>query len=129
MTSSSDIDLANTRGLLLQQPHVTAAELTVDIEKATSANLARLRQGRNIVGLRFARRGYVYPEFQFDRARQRVHPVAARLNRTLLRHLTVETVIAWWLTPNPRLGEAPWRSLDQEDVLLEAADAAVVDPA
>jgi hypothetical protein len=64
---------------------------------ASPRDLARLRQQRAIFGLRFARRGFVYPAFQFEPELGRVNPTVASVNRLALRTCSTAMVARWWL--------------------------------
>jgi hypothetical protein len=73
---------------------------------------------------------FVYPAFQFDFERQRVHPIVAWVAKLLDAQDDPWGVVSWWLTPNARLrdGRAPKDLLDEEsgpDVIRRLAEAVV----
>ncbi|HEY4241037.1 MAG TPA: hypothetical protein VGM88_14540 [Kofleriaceae bacterium] len=49
---------------------------------------------------------FVYPAFQFDRARHKVHPQIAAINAILAGEDDAYGVFSWWVTPNARLADA-----------------------
>ncbi len=66
----------------------------------------RLRRANQILAVPKGRH-HVYPAFQFDLKRRRVHPVVLRVAELLDAGDDPWGVVSWWLTPNARLEHAP----------------------
>ena len=76
---------------------------------AASANRERIRQLRlrsELVGLPHGR-GYVFPAFQFDVTRRRLHDSVVAVNKLLDAADDPWGVSSWWLSTNGRLGCRP----------------------
>lgn len=66
----------------------------------------RLREKSVLLGIP-GRRGYVYPSFQIDRDRRRVHPEVEAVNRLLDSAGDPWGVASWWVSPSGQLGVRP----------------------
>lgn len=77
---------------------------------------ATLRRRGAILGLPRGNR-YVYPEFQFDQAKQQVRPVIEEVGKILDAGTDPWGAVSWWVSPNPRLqnGRAPKDLLDSSE--------------
>lgn len=64
----------------------------------------RPRRKGEIIGIPVRRNQFMYPAFQFDLERRRVHPEAAAVNRLLGTLEDPWGVAGWWVTPGSRLG-------------------------
>ena len=101
---------AHARELLLGRAHLTGDELAQALPPGvTPAHLRRLRAS-GLIGLRFARRGYLYPAFQLDRFARRLDPAITRVNKALLAHVTPEEALMWWFErePHPQVRDGAW---------------------
>ncbi len=66
-----------------------------------------LRRQGGLLGLEHGNR-YLYPAFQFDLQRHRIHPIVAEINRVLDAVGDPWGVTSWWISDNARLGgQAP----------------------
>lgn len=82
-----------------------------------------LRRSGALVGVP-VRNKYLYPSFQVDAERARVHPVVSQVNRLLGAHHDPWGVASWWISGHPRLGGARPRDLvgsSKEDTLVALA--------
>lgn len=82
-----------------------------------------LRRSGALVGLP-VRNKYLYPGFQIDESKARVHPVAADVNRLLDASDDPWGVTSWWMSGQPRLdGERPQDLVggDRQDLLVSLA--------
>ena len=65
---------------------------------------SRLRRGGRLLGvLDRSSRAYVFPAFQVDPVRNRVHPVVEAVNQSLGAAEDPWGVGSWWVSPHPRL--------------------------
>ncbi len=82
-----------------------------------------LRRSGALVGLP-VRNKYLYPSFQVDESRARVHPVVADVNRLLGASHDPWGVASWWISGQPRLDGARPQDLvggDRQDLLVSLA--------
>jgi len=97
---------------------------------------SRLRRSGRLLGvLDRSTRSYVFPAFQVDPVRGRVHPVVEVVNQALGAAEDPWGVGSWWVSEHPRLGDRAPRDLvgaaDEGDLLVlvggrpvsEASDA------
>ncbi len=84
-----------------------------------------LRRSGALLGVP-VRNKYLYPSFQVDAERARVHSVVARVNRLLGARDDPWGVASWWISHHPRLSGACPRDLvgsGQEDTLIALASS------
>lgn len=84
---------------------------------------SRLRRSGRLLGvLDRATRSYVFPAFQVDAVRGRVHPVVEAVNQALGATEDPRGVASWWVSAHPRLGDRAPRALvgaaDEGDLLV-----------
>jgi len=82
-----------------------------------------LRRSGALLGVP-VRNKYLYPSFQIDEARARVHPVVVEVNRLLAAKDDPWGVASWWISGHPRLDGARPRDLvggGQQDLLIALA--------
>lgn len=70
----------------------------------------RLRLAGELLAIPHANK-YVYPAFQFDVRRKRVHPEIAMVGGLLGAAADPWGVLSWWQTPNARIGDRRPRDL------------------
>lgn len=93
------------RALVLQTACLTTDDLMdVLAGRPARASVSRMRLQGSLLGMRFAQRGYLHPDFQIDRDRGRVHPDVARINRALVPTRGTGHAIRWWLTASSEVG-------------------------
>lgn len=110
----------------------TALDLVTAVEVAELLGVDTPRQGATVDGLRSDggliglpdRDGNIlYPAFQIDRYRHRVHPVVAHANRALHAGIDPYGVASWWLTPTDILdGNSPLDELGFGSLTVIAVD-------
>jgi hypothetical protein len=89
----------------------------------------KLRAASTLLGVPY-RNSYVYPTFQFDIRRRRVHPIVERVNKLLEAKNDPWGVASWWITPSERLnGRCPRDLLGKrEEPGIEALANAELEP-
>jgi hypothetical protein len=80
-----------------------AAAQALGASAGNRQKVADLRQRSVLLGLPHGNR-YLFPAFQFDLARKRVHPAAAEVNQLLAAARDPWGVASWWITPNTWIG-------------------------
>lgn len=111
------------QNVVLSQPLFTAVEVAEAVGARGSSNrvvASRLRSRGEIVGLEVQGR-FLFPAFQFDVERARVHPVVAEVNRQVTEHGDGWAVARWWMTTVE--GHAPVGLIDDDPELLRARAA------
>jgi hypothetical protein len=94
--------VAKAKVIVETHDYLTSEDLSsLLLGSPSGQQMARMRSHGTILGMRFARRGFLYPAHQVDRAQGRVNPVAARVNRMLLTSRSVPEVVIWWRTEGP----------------------------
>ena len=97
------------RAAIYREPMFDTAEVARALGLRTKnprEHLMRLRRSNGILAVPKGRH-HVYPAFQFDLDRRRVHPVVPRVAKLLDALHDRWGVVSWWLTPNTRLPDAP----------------------
>lgn len=81
----------------------------------------------DLVGLSIgARPNYLYPTFQFDTQRHKIHDVVRHANRRLYVDRDPYGAASWWLTPVDSLdGNSPLKDLEAGDLTVIAVDNAI----
>lgn len=122
---------AGARNRVLDEP-MLEAEGVADVLGSRSVNrkqsASRNRRGGALLGIPVGNR-YLFPAFQFDVTRGRIHPTAVEVNRLLDAAEDPWGVASWWISPNARLrGIRPADALANEsegDEVFRAARALV----
>lgn len=96
---------------ILELPMLDASELSTLLGSRSSNKrqyAAKLHERGEVMGLRRGNR-FMYPAFQLDHKRGRVHPEIAEVGKILDAKADPWGVIGWWVSPHPRLshGRAP----------------------
>lgn len=111
------------QNVVLRQPMLTAVDVAEAVGARGSSNRAvasRLRSRGEIVGVEVQGR-FLFPAFQFDLARARVHPVVAEVNRHVTEHGDGWAVARWWMTTVD--GYTPVELIESNQELLRARAA------
>lgn len=96
-SAAAPTTLAMAKRLVESHDHLTGEEVSdVLLGRPSAHHLTRLRNGGTVLALRFVRRGYFYPAFQFDIGAGRVDPRVVKVNRMLTASWDTATAIAWW---------------------------------
>lgn len=120
--------LAAARGMIaeqnvvLGQPLFTAVEVAEAVGARGASNRAvasRLRARGEIVGVEVQGR-FLFPAFQFDVGRARVHPVVAEVNRQLAGR-DAWLVARWWATAVEDVAPLELIAADPESLRARAA--------
>ncbi|MHB1502002.1 MAG: hypothetical protein ACYCYK_12715 [Candidatus Dormibacteria bacterium] len=86
----------------------------------TRGFVRRLRDSATVVAVKHGN-AFVYPAFQFDVDRHRVHPLVAKANQLMHASSDPWGVLAWWSAPNPRWGRRrPIENLDDDGLITLA---------
>jgi hypothetical protein len=100
--------LSTAKGAIEAGAYFTSDELSEILTGGPSHHyIARLRQQGSILGLRFVRRGYLHPAFQFDQDAQRVDPTVAKANKLLTSRMSAADAVLWWFEPGGEDGAVP----------------------
>ncbi len=94
-------------------------------ETSNRQRAAKLRRQGKLVGVKHGAR-YLFPAFQFDRERGRIHEAAEQANQRLGAAADPWGVASWWIRPRDVLGgEAPKALLGtpRESLIGELAEA------
>lgn len=93
----------DTRSRLLNQHMLTSTEISQHLTHNPTAKhrstASRLRALGMIIGVKVTNR-YLFPAWQFDRARAQIHPVVAHINPQLSSATQPWDALAWWQTPH-----------------------------
>lgn len=111
------------QNVVLGQPLFTAIEVAEAVGARGASNrvvASRLRSRGEIVGVEVQGR-FLFPAFQFDVERARVHPVVAEVNRQVTQHGDSWAVARWWMTTVD--GNAPAGLIKTDPNLLRAQAA------
>lgn len=111
------------QNVVLGQPMLTAVDVAEAVGARGSSNrvvASRLRSRGEIVGLEVQGR-FLFPAFQFDVARARVHPMVAEVNRQVTEHGDGWAVARWWMTTVD--GHTPISLIDTDPEALRARAA------
>ena len=112
------------QNVVLGQPLFTAVEVAEAVGARGSSNrvvASRLRSRGEIVGVEVQGR-FLFPAFQFDLGRARVHPMVAEVNRQLTERSDGWMVARWWVTVVD--GHAPAGLIDTDPEALRVRAAA-----
>lgn len=113
------------QNVVLGQPLFSAVEVAEAVGARGSGNRAvasRLRARGEIVGVEVQGR-FLFPAFQFDVGRARVHPVVAEVNRQLADR-DAWLVARWWATPVDDVTPIELIAADPESLRARAAEFA-----
>lgn len=122
--------VGGARRAVLDHPVLTSAEAGRRLG-SSATNLRelprQLRERSELLGLP-GRRGYLYPAFQIDAERRRIHPEVADVNRTLDAAGDPWGVASWWVSKDARLDARPMDLVSTERAAdLVAAARGLVD--
>ena len=114
---------------VLDEPVLDATEasklLGSRARKNARQHANKLRQQGSLLGVPHGN-GYLYPAFQIDARRRRIHPAVEQVNAALDAARDPWGVASWWVTPKERLGGRRPCDLvggDDESSLLPLAEA------
>jgi len=102
-----------------------AASVALGAEPTDPQPVASLRRRSALLGLRHDRDD-LFPAFQFDLSKRRLHPEVEAANRALGAERDPWGVASWWISPNQRLdGDRPMDLVgtDRSRDLMPAASA------
>lgn len=110
--------IERAKALVREVPHLDCYETSALLGGAPTPHFLRLLRAQGkLLGIRYARIGYLYPQFQFDEHARRIHPCVATTNQVLLSSIGLGAALQWWFdeaiddvpahtlvgTPNQRL--------------------------
>ncbi|WP_186322378.1 MULTISPECIES: hypothetical protein [Nocardiaceae] len=134
MATSRQVDLDIAKKLILDSLVVIDSTEIARILAPTATSTPSVAQKRRLAGELIglpvgARPDYLYPLFQFDALRHRIHDVVCHANRRLFANEDPYGAASWWLTPTDMLdGNSPLEDLE-EGQLTEIAVDNVIDHA
>ena len=116
---------------LLEQPFFDSEAASYALGSDSTTNPRRAasdhRRAGKLLGLPRGRT-FVYPQFQFELAARRLHPVVAEVNQLLGAATDPLGVASWWATPNDALdAQAPMAAIEDPEfvhLITQAATAA-----
>lgn len=90
------------------EPALDATEVADFLGSRSSTNprlASEHRKRGDLLGVKVSGK-YLYPTFQFDKARQEVYPIVKEINTILSSKSDAWAVLDWWVSPNARLRDA-----------------------
>lgn len=124
------LDAARTliaeQNVVLTQPLFTAVEVAEAVGARGSSNrvvASRLRSRGDIVGVEVQGR-FLFPAFQFDLSRARVHPVVSEVNRQIGTAVDPWQVARWWFSARDGVTPAELVGVDEARLRVWADDGA-----
>ncbi|MDP8017122.1 hypothetical protein [Prescottella equi] len=128
MATSRQADLAIAKGLILDSLVVVDSTEVTRILASTASSIPSIAQkcrlAGNLIGLPVgARPNYLYPAFQFDARRHKIHDVVRHANRRLYADKDPYGAASWWLTASDMLdGNSPLEDLEAGQLTEIAVD-------
>ncbi|WP_137875452.1 hypothetical protein [Rhodococcus sp. Q] len=128
MATSRQADLGIAKGLILDSLVVVDSTEVTRILASTASSIPstaqKCRLAVDLIGLPVgARPNYLYPVFQFDARRHKIHDVVRHANRRLYVDADPYGAASWWLTASDMLdGNSPLEDLESGQLTEIAVD-------